>query len=154
MRMTADQIRDYAGLATHVKTGLLPILSQKKVIDGIKNHSGADEDVIKKGLMWGTGPFVNVKMLIPQQRDGKTYTPTGGYTLGSNVIDVSTADVGRFQTNQDMRVTTRGQVHLLTIILLHEMTHWAREQSGTKDDPDVEDGFEFEKEVYGSVIQR
>jgi predicted HD phosphohydrolase len=53
-----------------------------------------------------------------------------------------------------MRKTSRGQVHLITIILLHELTHWAREQSGTEDSPDVEDGFEFEKEAYGQVIER
>ncbi|MGA9462452.1 MAG: hypothetical protein WBV28_06660 [Terracidiphilus sp.] len=154
MRMNADQVRDYTGLATHVRLAIPTMISQKKVIDGIVKHSGAGEEIVKKGLMWGSGPFVNVKMLVPVQRDGKVYTPTGGYTLGSNIIDISTGDVGRFQTNQDMRPTTRGQVHLLTIILLHEFTHWAREQSGTKDDPGVEDGFEFETEVYGKVIQR
>jgi hypothetical protein len=34
------------------------------------------------------------------------------------------------------------------------MTHWAREKSGTDDSPDEEDGFEFEKEAYGSIINR
>jgi hypothetical protein len=29
----------------------------------------------------------------------------------------------------------RGHVHLITIILLHELTHWAREQSGTNESP-------------------
>jgi hypothetical protein len=97
---------------------------------------------------------VNVALLVPQERDGKTYYPTGGYRLGSNIIDISMGDVGRFQTDQDMRTTARGQVHLITIILLHELTHWAREKSGTSDSPDVEDGFEFEKEVYGKVFER
>jgi hypothetical protein len=154
MHMSADQIRAYAAFANHVRTALPTVIAQKKIIEGIKNHSGASEEIIKKGLMWGGGPMVNVKMLVPQQRDGKTYTPTGGYTLHSNMIDVSTADVGRYQTGQDMRSTTRGEVHLITVILLHELTHWAREKSGTSDSPDVEDGFEFEKEVYGRVIER
>jgi len=109
---------------------------------------------VKKGLIWSTGPTVNVALLVPQERDGKTYYPTGGYRLGSNIIDISMGDVGRFQTDQDMRTTARGQVHLITIILLHELTHWAREKSGTSDSPDVEDGFEFEKEVYGKVFER
>ncbi|HUD54611.1 MAG TPA: hypothetical protein VMR02_05265 [Terracidiphilus sp.] len=152
--MSADQIRAYAGFAKHVRNGLPTMIAQKKIMDAMKNHSGASEEILKKGLMWGSGPLVNVKMLVPQQRDGKTYTPTGGYTLHSNTLDVSTADVGRYQTGQDMRATTRGQVHLITIILLHELTHWAREKSGTSDSPDIEDGFEFEKEVYGRVIER
>jgi hypothetical protein len=104
--------------------------------------------------MWGSIPIINVAMLVPQERDGKVYTPTGGYRLHSDIIDVSMADVGRFQTGQDMRTTARGQVHLIMIILLHELTHWAREKSKTSDSPDVEDGFEFEKELYGKVIDR
>src|SRR3974390_2612458 len=149
MQMNADQIRDYAPFAKHVKTVLPTMIGQRKIMDALKNHSGAKDDVIKKGLLWGTGPVVNVKMLVPLQRDGKTVTPTGGYTLGTNTIDVSTLDVGRFQTGQDMRTTpSRGQEHLITIILLHELTHWAREVSKTNESPDEEDGFEFEKEAY------
>jgi hypothetical protein len=92
-------------------------------------------------------------MLVPRERDGKTYYPTGGYTLHTNTMDVSTADVGRFQTGQDMRTTpARGQVHLITVILLHELTHWARELSKTRESE--EDGFAFEKEAYGKVIER
>jgi len=155
MRMNPDQIRDYAPFAHHVRAALPTMMGQKKIIDAMKKHSGASDDTIKQGLVWGTGPLVNVKMLIPVERDGKVTTPTGGYTLGTNTIDVSTADVGRFQTGQDMRTTAkRGREHLITIILLHELTHWARENSPTKDSPDVEDGFEFEKEAYGDVIKR
>jgi len=154
VRMNADQIRDYATFAHHVRTALPGVVRDKKIMDGIKNHSGANDAIVKKGLTWGSGPLVNVKMLVPQQRGGKVYTPTGGYTLHSNTIDVSTADVGRYQTDQDKRTTSRGEVRLITVILLHELTHWAREQSGTQESPGVEDGFEFEKEVYGKVIER
>lgn len=154
MRMSADQIRDYAKFAQHVRTALPTVVREKKVIDGIKNHSGAGDPIIKEGLTWGSGPIINVKALVPQERGGHVYTPTGGYRLHSNTIDVSMADVGRYQTGQDMRTVEHGQVHLITVILLHELTHWAREKSGTSDSPDIEDGFEFEKEVYGKIIQR
>ena len=154
MRMNADQTRDYAKFAQYVRTTLPTVVREKKIVEAIKNHSGAGEAVIKKGLMWNSGPIINVKALVPQERDGHVYTPTGGYTLHSNTIDVSMADVGRYQTDQDMRTSVRGQVHLITVILLHELTHWAREQSGTKESPDKEDGFEFEKEVYRSIIER
>jgi hypothetical protein len=154
MHMNSDQIRDYAKFAQHVRTALPAVIREKKIIAAIKNHSGADEETIKKGLTWGSGPLVNVKMLVPQERDGQVYTPTGGYTLHSNTIDVATADVGRYQTDQDVRKTVRGQVHLITVILLHELTHWAREKSRTDETPGEEDGFEFEKELYGKIIER
>ena len=154
MLMNSDQIRDYAIFAKHVRTALPTVVREKKIVEAIKNHSGADDAIINKGLTWGSGPTINVKALVPQQRGGHVYTPTGGYRLHSNTIDVSMADVGRYQTGQDMRASTRGHVHLITVILLHELTHWAREQSGTNDSPDIEDGFEFEKEAYGKIIER
>lgn len=154
MRMNADQVRDYAKFAQYVRTTLPAVIREKKIVEAIKNNSGAGEGIIKKGLTWDSGPLVNVKALVPQQRDGHVYTPTGGYRLHSNTIDVSMADVGRYQTGQDMRTSVRGHVHLITVILLHELTHWAREQSGTNDSPDKEDGFEFEKEAYGAIIER
>jgi hypothetical protein len=64
------------------------------------------------------------------------------------------ADVGRYEAGQDLRTSSRGQVHLITIILLHELTHWAREPSGTNESPGKEDGFEFEKEGHGKIIAR
>jgi len=153
MQMNADQIRDYAPFAKHVRTVLPTMIGQTKIMDALKNNSGASDDIIKNGLLWGTGPVVNVKMLIPHEENGKAVYPTGGYTLGTNIIDVGTADVGRFQTNQDMRTTkTRGQMHLITIILLHELTHWAREKSKTTESE--EDGFAFEMEAFGEVIKR
>jgi Metallopeptidase toxin 3 len=154
MRMNADQIRDYEKFAQHVRAALPGVLREKKIVEAIKNHSSATDAIIKKGLTWNSGPLINVAALVPQERDGHVYTPTGGYKLHSNTIDVSLGDVGRFQTGQDLRTTVRGQVNLITIILLHELTHWAREQSGTDDSPDVEDGFEFEKEAYGRIIER
>jgi hypothetical protein len=152
--MNAEQIRDYEKFAQHVRTALPTVGRQKKIIEAIKNHSGADEAVIKKGLTWASGPLINVKALVPQEKGGHVYTPTGGYRLHSNTIDVSMADVGRYQTGQDLRTTARGQVNLITIILLHELTHWAREQSRTNESPGEEDGFEFEKEAYGGIIER
>ncbi len=154
MRMSSDQIRDYPQFAHYVANALPKVGAQKNIMAAIQNNSGATEEIVKEGLYWGKGPVVNVKMLVPQQRNGHVYTPTGGYTLHTNIIDVATADVGRYQTGQDMRKTALGQVHLITIILLHELTHWARERSGTDDSPDKEDGFEFEKEVYGKIIDR
>jgi hypothetical protein len=154
MRMNVDQIRDYEKFAQHVRTALPTVLQEKKIVEAIKNNSGADAKIIQSGLMWNSGPIVNVAALVPHQEGGHVITPTGGYRLHSNTIDVSMADVGRFQTGQDVRTSLHGRVHLITVILLHELTHWAREQSGTNETADKEDGFEFEKEAYGQIIDR
>ena len=154
MRMNADQISSYTDFAHYVRHTLPTVVAQKKIIKAIEDHSGAGDAIVRRGLLWNSGPLINVKALIPHQCGNQVCTPTGGYTLGTNTIDVSMADVGRYQTGQDLRATPRGHVHLITVILLHELTHWAREQSRTKETPGVEDGFEFEKEAYGTIIQR
>ena len=154
MRMNDDQISKYEKFTQLVRTMLPTVTHDKKLMAAMKNHSGADDATLKKGLMWGSGPLVNVAMLIPKEEGGKTITPHGGYRLNSNIIDVGIGDVGRYQTGQDVRTTARGHVPLVTIILLHEMVHWAREVSQTNEIPGVEDGFEFEKEAYGKVIER
>ena len=154
MRMNDGQIRQYEKFSRLVRTMLPTVTHDKKLMAAMKNHSGADDATLKKGLMWGSGPLVNVAMLIPKEEGGKTSTLSGGYKLGSNIIDVGIGDVGRYQTGEDVRITARGHVHLVTIILLHEMVHWARDVSHTKDIPGVEDGEEFEKEAYGKVIER
>jgi hypothetical protein len=154
MRMSDDQISKYETFAKLVRTTLPTVMHDKKLMAAMKNHSGADDATLKKGLMWGSGPLVNVAMLIPKEEGGKTVTPTGGYRLNSNIIDVGMGDVGRYQTGQDMRTTARGHVHYVAIILLHEMVHWAREVSQTKEILGEEDGFEFEKEAYGKVVER
>lgn len=154
MRLATSDAKTYPKLATFIRNVLPNVKLEKKTIEAIKHHSGADEKTINVGLTWNNGPEVQVKMLVPHQVGGKTQTPTGGYQWGFNVIEVATADVGRFQTNQDMRHTRVGDLHLLKIILLHELTHWAREKSKTQEDPNVEDGWAFEEELYGKEIER
>lgn len=154
MRLATSDTKTYPKLATFLRNVLPNVLIEKKTIAAIKHHSGAEDKTIKEGLTWNHGPEVQVKMLVPHQVGGHTETPTGGYKLHSNIIEVATADVGRFQTGQDMRHTRVGDVHLLKVILLHELTHWAREKSETQEDPNVEDGFAFEEELYGQEIER
>ena len=154
MRLAAKDVRDYPKFAAFVKSVLPGVVHEKKTVDGIKKHSGAGLATIQQGLAWNTGPEIQVTMLVPHEVNGQTKTPTGGYRLHSNIIEVATADVGRFQTGQDMRHTRAGDVHLIKVILLHELVHWAREQSRTAETPDVEDGFAFETEVYGEEIKR
>ena len=68
---------------------------EKETMAAIKHHSGADEKTISQGLMWNSGPEVQVTMLIPHETNGHTSDASGGYRSGSNIIQVATMDVGR-----------------------------------------------------------
>jgi hypothetical protein len=152
--MHADQIKDYPQFSRFVSTDLPNVANVKSIVSAMAKWSGASTDKIGEGLRWGSGPFAMVKALVPKQQGGHVSTPTGGYTLGTNEIVVSMRHVGLFQTGDDWRKAQGGQVHLVAVILLHELVHWARDKAGLTDDPDVEVGFEFEKQIYGWVIDR
>lgn len=154
MRMKADQMATYKIFERHVRLAIPKTLTHAKIMHAIKHNSGATDDILKKGLMWGTGPFLDIKMMIPKQYDGCWTTASGGYTLGTDIIDLSSSDVANFESGHDRWPTKVGDVSYITMTLLHELTHWAREQSGTKDDPDKEDGWEFEIEAYGKKFVR
>ena len=154
MRMKADQMGSHKIFTRHVHLAIPRTLSHAHILKAIKNNSGASDDILKKGLMWGTGPFLNITTILPEQHDGYWTTASGGYKLGSNIIDVSATDVSYFEDGKDLWPTKVGDVSYITMTLLHELTHWAREQSGTKDDPDKEDGWAFEIEAYGKKFVR
>jgi Metallopeptidase toxin 3 len=156
MRMKADQMAQFKIFAPHVRLGMPKILTHHKIVQAIKHHSGASDEIIKKGLWWGSGPFLDIKQMFLKQLPGDAgwIDPSGGYTLGTNIIDLSASAVAAFEAGHDQVRTKVGEVSYMTVVLLHELTHWAREQSGTKDDPDVEDGWEFEIEAYGRKIVR
>ena len=151
MRMRADQIDKYKPFASHVQHAIPRLIHDKKILDGIKNHSGADEKTITQGVTWGQGPMIDVKPLVPHQNpDGTVSYPDAGYTAATDTIGFSLAAVGRFMQGFDMVSSSkRGSVHPVTVTLLHELTHWARAKSGTEETPGVEDGFAFETEVFG-----
>jgi hypothetical protein len=101
--------------------------------------------------------MVNVMALVPQERGGHTYTPAGGYRLRSNIIDVSMADVGRLSNRarlaHKLAWTGAFDCHH-PAARTDPLIHWAKEQSGKNESPGKEDGFEFEEDVYGKIIDR
>ena len=55
-----------------------------------------------------------------------------------------------FEAGRGRRVVRAGHAYLVGVTLLHEMTHWADDQDGV--DRPGEEGEEFERAMYGSVI--
>jgi hypothetical protein len=78
---------------------------------------------------------------------------TGGYTKGSNILRINEYYVSKFEVGDGLRKTPkRPMVALVGVILLHELVHWADEQDGLEDFPNLEVGEEFEKKIYGEVV--
>src|SRR5262245_11829321 len=146
MQMSPEDIKAYAKLQQHVSTVLPALKANNKIIDTIWKLAGTicRED-IKDALDWGKGPMVKVADLGPKT--------LGAFTPGvkSNEIRIATRVVTEVIDGKGQRTTPAGElVELVTVTLLHELTHWADDQDGV--DTPGEEGELFEQEVYGKVI--
>jgi hypothetical protein len=149
MRMAPQDSIDYPKLVAHISTVLPTFRTNTSVIDAMQKLAGVicKED-IKDALVWGQGPLVKV-----------TDLPTdtlGLFTKGmkSNVIFISRKMVKDFGDGVGKRYFPSGEtVEVVTVILLHELTHWADDQDGKDEDPKTEEGQMFEKMIWGRLVR-
>ncbi len=71
--------------------------------------------------------------------------------VGSQELRVNRKMVEEFEAGRGKRPTPDGrEVYVLGVTILHELIHWGDDQDGV--DRPAEEGEEFEKTVYGAVI--
>jgi hypothetical protein len=130
----------------HVSTVIPTYQSNQLVIDTMQRLAGGiSKDDIKAALVWGKGPTVRV-VDLPDGTDGKFQKG-----MKSHIIFISTKVVEEFVKGNGKRPTPKGElVERVTITLLHELTHWADDQDGKEANPGTEEGWEFEKAVWGN----
>jgi hypothetical protein len=147
MQMTPREISNNSKLTQHVSTILPTYQSNQLVIDTMQKLAGKiTKDTIKAALVWGQGPTVRV-VVLPDGTDGLF-----NKGMKSNIIFISKKVVEEFVNGKGQRTTPKGElVEKVTITLLHEMTHWADDQDGTVANPGTEEGWEFEKAVWGNA---
>jgi len=145
--MTPLEIKNHSKLAQHVSTVLPTYQTNQLVIDTMQKLAGGiTKDAIKAALVWGQGPTVRV-VELPEGVNGRFYKG-----MQSHIIFISTNVVDEFDKGNGRRTTPlKGElVEQVTITLLHEMTHWADDQDGKVENSKVEEGWEFEKTVWGN----
>jgi Metallopeptidase toxin 3 len=152
MKMNAQDIKAFPKFAKYVSTSLPGLANVKPIISAIESISEfGDAAAIKAALSWGHGPMVEVKILVDKQVGRQVVSPRAGYTPHTNIITMRQRDVLDYENDRDLRKTHNGHtVHIVGVQLLHELTHWAREQAGKGEDEDL--GFVFEKEIYGGIV--
>lgn len=152
MKMNAQDIKTFPKFTKYVSTSLPGLANVKPIISAIESISEfGDTAAIKAALSWGHGPMVEVKILIDKQVGRQVVSPRAGYTPHTNTITMRQRDVLDYENDKDLRKTHNGHtVHIVGVQLLHELTHWAREQAGKGEDEDL--GFVFEKEIYGGIV--
>jgi len=151
MKMDPADIKRFRKLHFYVSVNLPEVRKVHVIIKTMKDLSGTiDEQTIKDALLWNQGP--EIKIVKNLGAFGKFR-----FHKSTNEIRIDEDLVKEFQAGKGLRKTPNGQmVYLVGVTLLHELTHWADSRDGTDDavpgDPTNEEGEEFERRLYGGVI--
>lgn len=143
MRMSSSDITKYPKLAYYVKNNIPEVIKVGSIVSAMNKVGGINKSKFKMALTWGQGPMIRITRLRGALGE---FTPF----INSNEIRISPSLVTEFESGKGKRVARAGNVYLVGVTLLHELVHWADDQNG-KDRPG-EEGNEFERLVYGSVI--
>ncbi len=143
MQISASDQTAFPKLKQYVKNEIpklvqLPIIRAAMFDIGQINHA-----MLLKVLKFGQGPMLKVTPLIGAVGE---FTPD----IGSNEIRLDTDMVKEFEAGRGLRNAKAGRVFLVGVTILHELVHWGDDQDGI--DRPGEEGEEFERRVYGKVI--
>ena len=146
MRMDPKDIKDHSKFYYYVSINIPQVREMPFIINALKKFSGnSSEQKIKDALLWNKGPMIKlVENLVCA--GVRSY---GCYAVKSDVIRVEKKTVELFESGKDLRGTATGKlVYLVGVTLLHELCHWANDDTG-KDDLTHQ---KFEQALYGKVI--
>ena len=143
MRMTAADIKTYPNFAHYVKNDLPKIISVPAIVQAMNKVGQINRAKLQIALAWGTGPAIKITPLVGAYGE---FTPN----IKSNEIRIQTKIVQDFEAGKGIRLARAGNIYLVGATLMHELVHWGDDQDGV--DRPGEEGNEFERLVYGSVI--
>ena len=143
MRMLPADIRRYPKLAFYVRINLPQVMKVPAIVKAMNSIANLNQAQLRTALQWGIGPVIKITNLSGNYGE---FSPG----VKSNEIRINTALVTDFENGLGRRMSKSGNVSLVGVTLLHELVHWGDDQNGI--DRPGEEGEEFERLVYGSVI--
>lgn len=143
MRLKSSDIKKYPKLAYYVKYNIPQVIHTSPIIIAFKKIGGLKKNKIQQALKWQIGPQIKITNL---SRAYGEFTPNSN----SNEIRIDIKLVEQFEKGKGVRLARAGNVYLIGVTILHELVHWADDQNGI--DRPGEEGEEFEKLIYGKVI--
>jgi hypothetical protein len=143
MKMSQADIKQYPKLAYYVRVNIPEVINVPAIVNAFRTIGGIDRTTLRTALAWGSGPTIKITILVGAVGE---FTPD----IRSQEIRISKQLVEEFEAGRGKRVARAGNVYLVGVTLLHELIHWADDQDGI--DRPGEEGEEFERAIYGSVI--
>jgi hypothetical protein len=143
MQMSAEDQKKYPKLKQYVKDALPQVVCVPIIVSAMDKIGQINRARLTQVLAWGSGPMIRVTILNNAYGE---FTPD----VHSNEIRLDENLVKEFEAGRGLRNARAGRVYLVGVTLLHELVHWGDDQDGI--DRPGEEGEEFERMVYGSVI--
>ncbi|MBK1716054.1 hypothetical protein [Thiocystis violacea] len=144
MKMQNVDITRYPKFALYVKKSIPTIMESKAIVRAMQEIGQLDRATLQRAVKWGEGPDIQVVVLAGAYGE---FTPD----TNSNEIRINKGLVEDFEAGRGVRKTKSGKnVYLVGVTLLHELVHWGDDKDGI--DRAGEEGEEFERRVYGQVI--
>ncbi|MFM8332494.1 MAG: hypothetical protein ACKN9T_12460 [Candidatus Methylumidiphilus sp.] len=144
MKMTnQDQVK-YPKFTKYVRYALPQVVESNAIVAAFQKYGQIDRATLKRALKWGNEPHITIKTLVGAVGEFNA-------SVDSNEVNIHDGIVQEFEDGHGLRKTKYNKnVYLVGVTLMHEMVHWADNLDGI-DFPD-EEGEQFEKDVYGQVI--
>jgi len=138
-----DVVR-YPKFAKYVRYSLPTVVEVPSIVRAFSKYGQINRATLKRALTWGNEPHITIKSLVDAIGEFNG-------SVDANMINIETRIVQEFENGHGFRKNKWGKnVYLVGVTLLHELVHWADNIDGI-DFPD-EEGEQFEKDVYGMVI--
>jgi hypothetical protein len=149
MRLSADDQKRFKKLTQYVRDALPQVVNVPIIVKAMRDIGQINKARLTTVLTFGQGPLI---IIVKDLRDSDGNKAFGLFhpDIGSNEIRIDEDMVKEFEAGRGLRTARAGKVYLVGVTLLHELIHWGDDQDGV--DRDGEEGEEFERMVYGSVI--
>lgn len=144
MIMTSTDQVAFPKFTKYVRNSLPTVVDVKPIVAAFAKYGQINRVTLKRALTWGNEPHITI-------REIDDAIGLFNASVDPDEINIHTRIVREFEDGHGLRKNKWGKgVFLVGVTLLHEMIHWADNIDGT-DFPD-EEGEQFERDVYGMVI--
>ena len=139
-------LQRFERIAQYLANDIQSLLGNKKIVNALKKHGGFTDKQLQTAFTWGQGPVITPGEFADPDILGLTGGVPGDISLA--------VDMDLFEALEKAEGADRDQILFLTAVtILHEFVHYGYIDNEL-DNGAIEEGYDFERDVYGQVINR
>ena len=148
-RLSASDQQNYPKFTDLVKNLPSFVEQHERVKNALTNHTNLPWSKMKVLLKFGSGPKLMINELGRSTYYGHTIYPA----FPEGFIEINASYVRGLEA-ANLNATREATAFLLTVTLLHEITHYGAVDGGRSETRSNEFGNDFEREILGTTITR